>query len=122
MSENGPHRRLIVWEKAMNLVPDIYRLTREFPREERFGLSDQMQRAAVSVTANIAEGQARSQPKEFAQFLRIARGSLAELETHLTLCQRVGLIAKTDLQPLMALADEVGKMIRGLQKAISNNH
>ena len=81
---------LEVWQRAMDLVVDCYDLTRSFPQTEQFGLTAQLQRAAVSVPANIAEGQARRHTREFLRYLTIARGSLAELETHIQIAKRLG--------------------------------
>jgi four helix bundle protein len=87
------HRDLIAWQKAMVLVTDVYALTKEFPREEMYGLTSQIRRAAASVPANIAEGQGRCYGREFHQFLGNARGSLMELDTHLELAFRVGYLS-----------------------------
>jgi four helix bundle protein len=86
------YQELSVWQKAMFLAEACYRITWEFPREEMFGLTSQIRRAAVSIPANIAEGQGRQYTKEFLRHLSIARGSLEELETHLILTYRVGLL------------------------------
>ena len=83
MTEIKSFRDLLVWQKAMQLVTDIYRVTRSFPKEEQFGLTTQLRRAAVSVPANIAEGQGRRHSREFDNFLSMALGSLAEVQTHL---------------------------------------
>ncbi len=85
------YRDLRVWRQAMDLAGACYRTTREFPKEELYGITSQMRRAAVSVAANIAEGHGREGRGKFIQFLRVAQGSLKELETHLLLSQRVGL-------------------------------
>jgi four helix bundle protein len=84
------YKDLIEWRKAMELVTEIYRATREFPRDELYGLTNQLRRAAVSVPSNIAEGQARFSRKEFRHFLSHARGSLVEIETQLTIAQNLG--------------------------------
>ena len=86
MSEK-PHKRLIVWQKAMDAVEEMYRLTEHFPSEERFGLVSQMRRASVSIATNIAEGAARQTTKERLQFLFISRGSLSELDTQLEIAE-----------------------------------
>ncbi len=83
---------LIAWQKAMNLAEAIYQLTRSFPKEEVYGLTSQIRRCAVSIPANVAEGQGRRSKKEFQQFLGHARGSLLELDTHLELTLRFGYI------------------------------
>ena len=86
------HRDLIAWQKAMNLAEAIYQLIRSFPKEEVYGLTSQIRRCAVSIPANVAEGQGRRSKKEFQQFLGHARGSLLELDTHLELTLRFGYI------------------------------
>ena len=112
------YRDLDVWKKAMDLAEQCYHVTKSFPREEMFGMTSQIRRAASSVPANIAEGQGRFHTKEFIQFLGIARGSLKEVETHLLLSQRVGLSNANDIEPLLALSDEISRMITGLRKAL----
>src|SRR5580704_17374598 len=84
------YRDLIAWQKAMDLVVVVYQLTREFPTEERYGLSQQLQRAAVSVASNIAEGQGRESAREFANFLSISHGSVREVETQILIAERLG--------------------------------
>ncbi len=113
------YRELAVWQKAMFLAEECYRVTRVFPREEMFGMTSQIRRAAVSIPANIAEGQGRQYTKEFLHHLSIARGSLKELETHLILTQRVGLLeAPADLGRLLGLTEEISRMISGLRKSL----
>jgi four helix bundle protein len=90
-------RDLIVWQRAIDLVPRIYRITTGFPREELFALSSQLRRAAISIPANIAEGQARQHPKEFVQHLMIAKGSLAEVQTLLIIAHRLGYLSESSL-------------------------
>ncbi len=94
MSESNikSHRDLIAWQKAMNLAEAVYQFTRSFPKEEIYGITSQIRRCAVSIPANIAEGQGRRSKKEFQQFLGHARGSLLELDTHLELTLRFGYI------------------------------
>ena len=110
----GGYRDLVVWQKAMSITEQVYRLTRSFPREEQFGLTSQTRRAAVSIPANIAEGYGRGTRPAYASFVRIAQGSLKELETHLLIGERVGFISTDDIQPLLADADELGRMLRSL--------
>jgi four helix bundle protein len=112
------YRDLVVWRTGMKLAKEVCRLTVALPRQETYGLSSQMRRAAVSVPANIAEGHARGTPKELLQFLRIARGSLAELETMLTLAQELDYLPKTSLPNILSICDEVGRMITGLRRSI----
>ena len=113
------YQELIVWQKAMEAAQLIYALVKKLPKEELFCLSDQMRRASVSIPSNIAEGQARNSTKEFVQFLAIAKGSKAELETQLLLCVKVGYLADTDILEAMLLLQEVGKMLGALIKTLT---
>jgi four helix bundle protein len=113
------HRDLIAWQKAMVLVTDVYALTKEFPREEMYGLISQIRRAAASVPANIAEGQGRRYGREFHQFLGNARGSLMELDTHLELAFRVGYLSEGQHIAIRTKVDEVGRILNGLMRSIS---
>jgi len=112
------YRDLVVWQTAMALAEDCYRLTASFPREEMFGLTSQIRRAAVSVPANIAEGHGRESTGSFIQSLRIAQGSTKELETHLLLSERVGLLTRESLEPPMIRCNEIGKMLRSLIRTL----
>ncbi|MCX7649706.1 MAG: four helix bundle protein [Flavobacteriales bacterium] len=103
----------------MDLVRQIYQHTSFFPKEEMFGLTSQMRRAAVSIPANIAEGQARNSTKQFLQFLGIAKGSLAELTTLTILSESLGFLTKENSAPLLQSCEEVAKMLNGLQKSLS---
>jgi four helix bundle protein len=114
------YRQLVVWQKAMDLAVMCYSVTNQFPRSELFGLTSQIRRAAASVPANIAEGHSRAHTKEFRNHLSIARGSLAELETHLMLGQRVGQIAVVDLNQSLALCDEVSRMLARLRRSLED--
>ena len=114
------HRDLIVWQKAVDLVEHIYRLTECFPAEERIGLVFQIKRAAVSVPANIAEGYARSSRKNYAQFLSIAKGSLMEVEALLTIAQRLGYVKAAGVVPSRALIEEISKMLTRLRERLLN--
>jgi len=102
------YRDLIVWKEAMDIAEEMYVLTRGFPREELYGMTAQMRRCAVSIPANIAEGFGRAQRRTFIQFLRIAQGSLKELETHTMLCVRIGLLSQEQAAKLAATAARVG--------------
>jgi four helix bundle protein len=102
----------------MSLAVETYRLTKQLPPQERFGLADQMRRAAVSIPANIAEGNARFSRRNYVQFLRIARGSLAELETLLELAERVGLLSSESCTREKGLSAEVSRLLTGLSKAL----
>ena len=104
-------RDLQVWQKAMQLTVAIYRLTREFPKDELYGLSGQIRRAAVSVPSNIAEGHGRSGNREFMQFLSVARGSLCELQTQLEIARLLRFGNPELIDAIEQLSHEVGKMI-----------
>jgi four helix bundle protein len=112
------HHDLQVWQKAIDLVLECYSVTRQFPETERYGLTSQLQRAAVSIPANIAEGHGRGSTKSFINFLWIANGSLKELDTHLTLALRLEYIQESQLQRALRLADEVGRMLVGLRRSL----
>ena len=114
MSEVRSYRDLQVWQRAMDVTVGTYELTRAYPRDELFGLTSQSRRAAASIAANIAEGYGRASKPSYLNFLRIARGSLKELETHLILAERVGLLASGATAPLLDQTDEVGRMLHGL--------
>ena len=108
------YRDLLVWQKTMAWVEHVYAATRPWPADERFGLTSQVRRAAVSVASNIAEGCARRSTAEFLRFLSIARGSLAEAETQLMLGRRLGYLDDPQLEPLLDAADEISRMLSGL--------
>ena len=103
----------------MELVEVVYRLTGKLPAREAYGLASQLQRAAVSLPSNIAEGHARESTREYLRYLLIVRGSLAELETQLFLCERLRLLSTDDIAPALAISDEIGKMLRGLQRSLN---
>jgi four helix bundle protein len=106
------HHELQVWQESMNFVETVYRITSEFPDEERFGLTSQMQRAVVSVSSNIAEGAGRNGDREFLRYLYIARGSLCELETQLLIARRLGYI--TSLEKITNQIDMLFGLMGGL--------
>lgn len=112
------HRDLIVWQKAMDLVTEVYRLTEHFPKSELYGLTSQIRRSAASIPANIAEGQGRRLAGEFLQFLGHARGSLLELDTHLEIAVRLGLLSSDLHSTLMQQLIEVRKLLNGLIRSI----
>lgn len=112
------YRDLKVWQKAMELVLDIYRATEKFPVYELYGLSSQMRRAAVSIPSNISEGHARDSTGYFVSHLSFARGSVAELETQLELSIRLGYIERDAATQLLNACDEIGKMLRGLKNSV----
>jgi four helix bundle protein len=115
------HRDLIVWQKAMALATDVYALTKTFPRDELYGLTAQIRRAAASVPANIAEGQGRRLGREFHQFLGNARGSLMELDTHLELALRVGYMNVEQHTAIQAKLNEVGRVLNGLMRSLTSD-
>jgi four helix bundle protein len=112
------YRDLVVWQKSMDLVVDCYRATRSFPDGERFGLVSQLQRAAVSIPANIAEGRSRGHTKEFIRHVGIALGSLAELETHIEIAGRLGYLPSERGAALSARTSEVGRMLTALRVSL----
>jgi len=114
------YRELIVWERAMQLVVAVYEVLARFPPCERYGLSGQLRRAAVSIPANIAEGHARAHRRAFLHFLSIARASLAEVETHLLVAERVGHIAADDARPAIVLCDEVSRMLTAMRARLAD--
>jgi four helix bundle protein len=116
MDTPNNHRKLIAWQEAIKLVELIYRETASFPSQEIYGLVSQLRRSAVSIPANIAEGAGRNSSKELAQFLGIASGSKAELDTHLEIAVRLGFI-RADSE-VFQLLDRVGKLLVGLRKSI----
>ena len=107
-----------VWKKSLELAKEIYKTTNGFPAEEKFSLVNQMQRAAVSIPSNIAEGHARLATGEFMRFVSISLGSVAELETQLILSKELHFISKPIQDKLLLLLDEIGKMLRGLYKSL----
>ena len=113
---------LILWQRAMDLVVEVYQLVKKLPKEELFALSDQIRRAVISIPSNIAEGQGRNSSKEFIHFLSIAKGSKAELETQLLLCVRINYLTESEIEKAMSLIEEVGKMLNSLQKKLTTNH
>lgn len=113
------YKDLLVWQKSMAMVKLIYELTRNFPRDERFGLVIQMRRAAVSVPSNIAEGQSRHTGGEFIQFISHAEGSLAELDTQLLIAIELGFCSLPQAEGLLSLVDELQRMLNGLRQKLA---
>ena len=113
------YNELVVWQKAMDLVTEIYRITGTFPAEERFGLSSQARRAAVSIPSNIAEGHGRKATGAYVNHLSIAYGSLMELETQIQIAARLDFLARNQADTLLTRTDEIGKMITGLKKSLA---
>jgi four helix bundle protein len=112
------YQDLRVWQDAITLAEACYTLTRNFPREEMFGLTSQIRRAATSIPANIAEGYGRENTGSFIQFLRISQGSLKELETHLIISQRVKIAAADSVAPLLDRCGALGRMLRTLIRSL----
>ncbi|MBN1664244.1 MAG: four helix bundle protein [Deltaproteobacteria bacterium] len=115
-----PHKKLKVWQLAMDIVTDVYRITELFPLEERFGLTSQMRRCAVSIPSNISEGAARNTHKEFVNFLHIAQGSLAELDTQMEIALRLKLTNQESWTNMDAKLLEEDKMLSGLILSIKD--
>ena len=113
------YRDLVVWQKGIVIAKEIYLLTKQLPADEKFGLVSQMRRAAVSVPSNIAEGQARHTTGEFIQFISHAEGSVAELDTQLTLCQDLGLLTQKEITAAANLLEELRRMLNGLRRKLS---
>jgi four helix bundle protein len=112
------YRDLVVWQKAMVVVRDVYSITKLFPREELYGLTSQLRRAAVSIPSNIAEGQARFSPKEFHHFLSNARGSLMEVETQILIAEDLGYISSEMNDQFQTRTAELGRLLNGLISSI----
>ena len=115
----GSYKDLLVWQQAMDLAVSSYDATRSWPREELYGPTSQVRRAASSVPANIAEGYGREVRGSYLQFLRIAQGSLKELETHLHIATRTGIASSNSVVPLLESSESVGKLLRLLIRKLS---
>jgi four helix bundle protein len=113
------YRDLLAWQKAMDLVDRVYRASQRFPPEEKFGLTNQLRRAAVSIPSNIAEGQGRRTAGDFIRFLSIAHGSLREVETQVMIARRQMFMSAEDEESLLDTAAEVGRLIQGLMNKLS---
>ena len=111
---NSTYKDLKVWSKSIDLAVAIYKAAKQLPKEELYGLSDQMRRAVVSIPSNIAEGNQRDTTREYIHFLHIAKGSVAELDTQILLCDRLGYIKKEDVDDLNNQCSEIGRMLNGL--------
>ena len=112
------YRDLKVWQAGLELAEAVYAVTNSFPKSEVFGLASQMQRAAVSIPSNVAEGHARDSTKEFLRFISVAMGSLAELETQLTLSNRLRYLEQEKFENLIERTSMIGRMLRGLQSSL----
>ena len=114
-----PHQKLEAWSKAIELVTDVYRSSEHFPKEERYGLTGQIRRAAVSIPANLAEGAGRRSTKEFAHFLSNSQGSASELETELIIANRLGYLDEATFGRLIGQLERIGRLITGLVRHLS---
>lgn len=114
------YENLIVWKKAMDLVEEVYKLVKDIPDDEKFGLTSQIKRCCISIPSNIAEGAGRNSKKEFKNFLSYANGSTTELETQLILVARLGLTKKENVEPLLKMTREIKNMNFALQKSLQS--
>jgi len=112
------YRDLLVWQEAMAIASACYVLTKAFPREEIYGMTAQIRRAAVSIAANVAEGHGRESTGSFVQFLRVSQGSLKELETHLLLAGQVQIAELSTVEPILARCESLGRMLRRLIRSL----
>ena len=115
------YRDLVVWQRSVDLAAAIYAVTQAWPKEEIYGLTAQVRRAATSVPANIAEGYGRDNLGSYQQHLRIAQGSLKEVETHLIVAERVGIATQESIASALAQADEIGRLLRSLIRKLSSS-
>lgn len=116
------HKNLLVWQKSISFVTEIYNLTKTFPKEELYCIVSQIRRAAVSIPANIAEGSARKNTREYIQFLYISLGSSVELETHLIISSNLGYIAAKEIESLQSELSAIIRMLTGLIKSLSDRY
>ena len=116
------YRELIVWQKSIAVARQVYLLVKKLPKEELYALSDQMRRSAISISSNIAEGQERKTPIEFARFISYAQGSRAELETQLILCLEIGYLTENEINPILSMLEEIGKMLHSISNKLTTYH
>jgi four helix bundle protein len=121
MTASHRYTDLLAWQKAMDLVEQVYRLTKSFPKEELYALTVQLRRSALSVPSNIAEGHGRSGRREFAHHLSIALGSLAECETQLRVAQRLGYLHDVSMNEVLAASAETGRILVGLMNSLEKH-
>jgi four helix bundle protein len=112
------YKDLVVWQKSIAMVTEIYRATQSFPREETYGLTSQLRRSAVSVASNIAEGQGRLLKKEFRQFLGLARGSMVEMETQVLIAHNLGYLSEVAMDQLMKTSGQISRLLHGLMQSL----
>lgn len=115
------YRKLVVWQKSIDLVVKIYGIVKELPDEEKYALSDQLRRASISIPSNIAEGYGRIYNKELLHFLTISRGSLYEVETQLIIGKELGFFTDSKIEPALLLITEISKMLATLIKKLNND-
>ena len=116
------YKDLIVWQKAIKMVLLVYKATKSFPKDELYGLTSQLRRAAVSVPSNISEGQARRSSREFRRFLTIAKGSMAEIETQLIIAEKLNFLQESHTKEIMTIHDEISKMLSALISKLSSHN
>ncbi len=114
------YKDLIVWQRAMDLTTEIYRLTKKMPKDELYGLTNQLRRATVSIPSNIAEGNGRASTGDYVRFLVIARGSVSEVETQLLICVRIGYLLEEDIKTSLGLCEEIGRLLTSIIKKLRN--
>ena len=112
--------KLDVWQKAIDFADLVYKLTRQFPDEERFGLTNQMRRAVVSISSNIAEGTSRTSQIDFGRFIEIATGSVFEVTSQAFIGRRQGFLKEETFRAMYAAAEEIGRMLSGLRKSLTS--
>lgn len=118
MEKTKHFQDLLVWQKSIDLAEIIYTITKNYPKEEMYGIISQMRRCSVSIASNIAEGQSRNSAPQFVQFLNIAKGSVSELETQLVISKRLKFVSEEDYVKTQNALSEIGRMLNGLIKAI----
>ena len=121
MANIQSYRDLLVWQKSMALVTEVYAMTGKYPVSERYGLMSQTQRSAVSVPSNIAEGYGRNSTSDYIRFLRIASGSLYELQTQLEIAMNLSFVSREDFMRMNGVSEEIAKMLNGLIKKIKSS-
>jgi four helix bundle protein len=109
---------LMVWQKAVDLAAEVYRLSRSFPEDELFGMTSQIRRAAISVSSNIAEGNGRGTTKDYMNFVSYSRGSVYEVRSNLEVSNRLGFVATAGVSRAVEMSDEIGRMLTGLRTSL----
>ena len=120
MGEVKNYQDLIVWQKAMDVVVEVYRLTKKFPQGEFYGLTNQIRRAAISIPSNIAEGHTRNSRSEYLNFLSIAQGSRAEVETQMIISVRLGYLTSEETLPTLSLLNEINRIISTIRQKLNS--